>query len=122
MSGYNSVFLVDEFVFTEAGDKEFILDLDPFNIDGFFSLQGKGAHNPDDEEGPDPFPGVIDVAFKCSNNGIDFVTPTGAQAVMENLGDADELFVSFAPPPCRYLKLIFSADDVITASFWLALA
>ena len=47
----------------------------------------------------------------CSNNGITFVTPTGASAIASSFSKTSgpsangcDIF-SFSPPLCRYLKL-----------------
>ena len=109
---------MDEFVFEAEGEQSFVLDLEPYNVSGYFSLQGKGGHNPDGQGGPDPFPGLIEVTYEVSNNGVDFLAPASEpDPIMSDIGDAVEVFASFSPPPCRYLKLIFTADDVISASF-----
>lgn len=112
-----STFLVNRFTFADAGSEEYIIDLDRFNPQGFFSLQGKGA------AGTPAYAGAIEVTFAVSNNGTDFIEdPNGDGAIMTGISDQDEAFASFSPPPCRWLKLIFTADAAIVADFWITIS
>ena len=98
-------------------------DLDRFNPDGYFSLQG--VIDP-----TTPGTGEIDVTYACSNDGTHFVTPTGAtkifsafKATSGPLGDGQDI-VAFAPVPCRYLKIIFTEKGVgpVKAQFMLLIS
>lgn len=112
MSTPSSTFLVNRYTLVGTTPQNVVLDLEPFNLSGFFSLQGKSI----------TAVGTVTVTFSVSNNGVDFVVPTGAAAIITALGGTSNVFASFTVPQCRYLKLIFTPTNNITADFWLSMS
>jgi|WetSurMetagenome_2_1015567.scaffolds.fasta_scaffold37528_2 hypothetical protein len=116
MSSNTSTFILKRASFSVAGSQSVVLDLERFNVDGFFSLHGIG------DAGDIPHVGKIDVSYKVSNDGVNFVTPTGATNILDDVGDNDNKFASFSPPQCRSIEFTFTADDEIEADFFISMS
>jgi len=118
MTTYLSTFHIGRYVLIGATPQEYVLDLEPFNMEGYFSLQGKGLAGD-----PAPFGGTVSASYRVSNDGINYFEPLNATAIFTGLGDSDDALASFGPPLCRYLKLIFTPDGSdISADFWLSIS
>jgi hypothetical protein len=126
MATPSSTFLVNRFTLVGVIPQEYVIDLEPFNLEGFFSLQGKGTVSPemslDPIPIPVPWPGEITVTFLVSNDGVNFFSPFVGNPIMSGLGDGEVDFASFSPPNCRYLKLVFTPDDDVEADFWISMS
>ena len=95
------------------------LDLARYSTEGFFSAQIEvvGAGN-------------VTVTWLASNNGTDFITPSGASALFTAFGASSgegsdgKSIVSFDPLLCRYLKLVATeqnAGAITSIDIWLAI-
>jgi hypothetical protein len=122
MSTPQSTFLVNRFDFPIAGAQEWVIDLEPFNLEGFFSLQGNGLSGAIYNTPPGAYPGSVVVTFAVSNNGVDFVTdPDGFGAILAAITDNATFFASFSIPQCRYLKLIVTANGKIVTDLFISM-
>jgi hypothetical protein len=95
------------------------VDLSRFDSEGFFSaqihVQGTGA---------------VDVVASLSNNGTDFITPSGMAQLFTTFnassgeGSDGKSIISFDPVLARYLRITATEDNTnpITAlTIWLAI-
>lgn len=98
---------------------EGILDLARYSTEGFFSVQIEvvGAGN-------------ITLTYAISNNGTDYITPTGTSALFTAFGATSgegsdgKSIISFDPPLCRFLKIIATEQDagaITSIDAWLAI-
>lgn len=107
--------VIDNFAISEeisgGGSFEHQINMEPYNPNGFVSLQVKLAGA-----------GALTCAFQLSNNGVDFVVPNGAVDVFSGV-TAGDAFYGFEPNLAQHLKLVFTetSGSPITLSAWLAL-
>lgn len=96
-----------------------ILDLGRYDTEGFFSAQIEVAGT-----------GAVDVVASFSNNGDDYITPSGFANLFSTFnatsgeGSDGKSLVSFDPVLCRYIKITATEDNTnpITAiDIWLAI-
>ena len=96
-----------------------ILDLARYSTEGFFSAQIEvvGAGN-------------VTLTYAISNNGDDYITPTGTSALFTAFGASSgessdgKSIVSFDPPLCRFLKIIATeqnAGAISAIDVWMAI-
>lgn len=105
-------FMTSETILT-SGTKSYILDLERFNFDGFFSLHllTTGV-------------GTLQGEYLLSNNGVSFVTPSSApdSPIFTGFAAGEDMF-SFEPMLSRWFQLLLTeegaGDAVVTA--WLAI-
>ncbi len=118
-SSISVISIINNVAILQNAAAEGILDLSRYSTEGFFSAQIElaGAGN-------------VNVTFAISNNGTDYITPSGAAALFTAFdatsgeGSDGKSIVSFDPPLCRYLKLIATEQNAgaITAlDIWLAI-
>jgi hypothetical protein len=95
------------------------IDLSRFDTEGFFSAQIELAGT-----------GAVDVVASLSNNGTDFITPSGMANLFSTFnassgeGSDGKSIVSFDPLLARYLRITATEDNTnpITAlTIWVAL-
>jgi hypothetical protein len=100
---------------------DFTIDLERFNLEGFFSLQ---------VEVSTVGGGTLTAEYLLSNNGTDFIEPSDAEDIFTDFGAADgpgadgKDINDFNPMLARYLRLKFtesSSANPVTFSAWLAI-
>ena len=110
--------VIDNFMTAEAivagGTKEYTIDMERFNFNGFLSLQISMTGT-----------GILQAEYLLSNNGVDFVTPTGVpdSPIFTGFTAGDDMF-SFEPMLCRWLQILLTetgAANPVVVSGWLAL-
>ena len=117
MGAQGNAIMIDKFVALEeilaAGTFNYDIDIMRFNAEGFVSLQVKIAGA-----------GTLQADYLLSNNGIDFMNPSGLPAyapIFTGVSAGDYIY-SFEPMLTRYIRLLFTATGAtMTLSGWLAL-
>lgn len=103
-----------------GGSVEFDIDLERFNLEGLFSLQIALTIGT----------GNVDVTYQVSNNGTDFITPTGAanlftaHAIDSGPGADGNDIVGFNPTLCKVLRINVTeagGANPVTFSLWMAM-
>ena len=89
-------------------------DLNPFNAEGFFSMQVEVTGS-----------GNIDLIYLISNDGTNYLTPAGTADIVSAFGatsgpgsDGIDL-ISFDPPICRYIKFKATEQNADTVAVTL---
>lgn len=118
-SSISVISIINNVAISKNAAAEGIIDLSRYSTEGFFSAQIELAGT-----------GDVTVTYSISNNGDDYITPTGTSALFTAFdatsgeGSDGKSIVSFDPPLCRFLKLIVTENNTnpITAcDIWLAI-
>lgn len=94
--------LIDKFMTEETisagGTKVYTIDMDRFGFNGFFSLQIIMTGS-----------GTLQGEYLLSNDGVNFVTPTGVpdSPIFTGFTAGIDMF-SFEPMLCRYLRILLT--------------
>jgi hypothetical protein len=97
-----------------AGTLTYTVEMERFNYNGFFSLQIVMTGT-----------GILQAEYLLSNNGTDFVTPTGVpdSPIFTGFTVGNDMW-SFEPMLSRYLRLLLTetgAANPVVVSGWLGL-
>ncbi len=106
-------FMTEE-VIIASGTKTYTKDMERYDFNGFFSLQLVMTGT-----------GVLQGEYLLSNDGVNFVTPTGVpdSPIFTGFTVGVDMF-SFEPMLCRYLRLLLTETggaNPVTVSGYLAL-
>lgn len=121
MTPTNSIQLFGDRTLLAGTETVFSIDLERFNLEGFFSLQ---------IEVSTVGGGTLTAEYLLSNNGTDFIEPADAEDIFTDFGAADgpgadgKDINDFNPILARYLLLKFtesSSANPVTFSAWLAM-
>ena len=119
MSNISVIAVLNKVALAKQGVASGIVDLSRFDTEGFFSAQIELAGT-----------GAVDVVVSLSNNGDDYITPSGFANLFSTFnatsgeGSDGKSLVSFDPVLCRFLKITATEDNTnpITAlTIWLAI-
>ena len=119
MSAFTSVLeIFSNQAIAKNGSASKVVDLSRFNTDGFFSLQITLTGD-----------GNVDVIWAMSNNGDDYITPTGTTkiytAFAKTSGPSSDgkSIASFDPVLGKFLKIIATEQNAnpVVVNAWLAL-
>jgi hypothetical protein len=119
MSNISVISILNDVALVKQASASGIIDLSRYDTEGFFSAQIELAGT-----------GAVDVVVSLSNNGDDYITPSGMAALFTTFnatsgeGSDGKSIVSFDPLLARYLKITATEDNTnpITAlTIWVAL-
>jgi len=119
MSNISVISIINEVAILKNAAAYGIVDLSRYDCEGFFSAQIELAGT-----------GAVDVVASMSNNGTDYITPSGMANLFSTFnatsgeGSDGKSLVSFNPVLSRYLKITATEDNTnpITAlTIWLAI-
>jgi hypothetical protein len=119
MSNISVINILNDVAIVKQGAAVGTIDLSRFDTEGFFSAQIELAGT-----------GAVDVVASLSNNGTDFITPSGMANLFSTFnatsgeGSDGKSIVSFDPLLARYLRITATEDNTnpITAlTIWVAL-
>jgi hypothetical protein len=119
MSNISVINILNDVAIVKAGVAVGTIDLSRFDTEGFFSAQIESVGD-----------GYVDVVASLSNNGDDFITPSGMAALFSTFGDDSgegsdgKSIVSFDPLLARYLRITATENNTATITgltIWIAL-
>lgn len=102
MGAQGNAIVIDNFMTEEvilaAGTKVYAIDMERYNFNGFFSLQLIMTGT-----------GILQGEYLLSNDGVNFVTPTGVpdSPIFTGFTVGVDMF-SFAPMLARYLQILLT--------------